>query len=90
MTQLSLFDRPATKLPVETRTRVWLQLAYLMSVESDALAYKCPRDPADNDEIEMLRIAGDRFYAKASEVAGIPGELPDGAWREAVEALGSR
>lgn len=70
----------------ETRVRVWLQLAYMMSVESDALAYKFPRDASDDPEIERCRAAGDRFYEKAAEVAG--GALPEDAWRDAVDALG--
>ena len=70
----------------DTRVRTWLWLSYLTMTECDALAYAYPRIKGSEQEIEMLRAASDRFYAKAREVAG--GELSEDAWREAVDALG--
>ena len=43
----------------------------------------CPETWARIDE---LRAAGDRFYAKAAEVAGRP--MTDADWTRAIDALG--
>lgn len=79
-------------LPRERRVDVWLWLAFLATTERDALTSPSdrrgnalPREASD-EQIADLRAAGDRFYAKASEVAAQHGEtLTDERWRAAIE-----
>jgi hypothetical protein len=72
----------------EARAHVWLWCAYLMRVEATPFEYpdRPEHDPvkraANFAEAERLNEAGDRFRAKAIEVAG--GEI-EGMWGRAMD-----
>lgn len=87
MTQLPLdFDSERTR-----KVNVWLWCARLMRAEASPFEY--PEKPVLNPEereanfarAEELHAVGDRFYAKAVEVAG--GQLDDDAWERAMDAF---
>lgn len=86
MTQLPLdFDSDRTR-----RAQVWIWCALLMRTEATPLEY--PEKPMAAEEreradeqIEALCDAGDRFMAKAGEVAGAP--ITDEQWDAAMQAF---